>query len=225
MSAMNIKVDEKMNHELSNGWQVLFDGKSTKGWHSYGKKEAGQAWEVENGTLFLNAEAKNDGVKSGGDLLTNEVYEDFHLKLEWKVAPKGNSGILFYVQDDIDVYSQTWHSGPEMQLLDNEGHPDAEIFKHRAGDLYDLIPSVKEAQKKAGEWNEVEIISKEGKLDFFLNGVNVVSTTMWNDNWSRLIRESKFKDMPQFGTFKKGHIVLQDHGDPVWFKNIKIKRL
>ena len=218
---MNIRLENEEPH----GWQVLFDGKSTKGWHSYGQKEAGKAWQVEDDALFLNIEAKKRNLHSGGDLLTNEQYEDFHLKLEWKVAPKGNSGILFYVQDDIDVYAQTWHSGPEMQLLDNEGHPDADIFKHRAGDLYDLIPSVKEAQKKAGEWNDVEIISKEGSLNFFLNGVNIVSTTMWNDNWRSLIAKSKFKEWPHFGTFKKGHIVLQDHGDPVWFKNIKIKRL
>jgi hypothetical protein len=112
-----------------------------------------------------------------------------------------------------------------MQVLDNAGHKDAQINKHRAGDLYDLIASTKEAQKPAGEWNHVEIISNNGKLDFFLNSVQIVSTTLWDDHWKTLIANSKFKDMPGFGTFKKGKIALQDHGDSVWFRNIKIKRL
>ena len=110
-------------------------------------------------------------------------------------------------------------------MLDNDGHPDGKIIKHRAGDLYDLIKSSSEPVKPVGEWNAVEIISNKGKLEIFLNGTNVVTTIMWDDNWRQLIAGSKFKDMPDFGTFKKGRIALQDHGNTVWYRNIKIKKL
>ena len=113
----------------------------------------------------------------------------------------------------------------EMQVLDNNGHPDAKIIKHRAGDLYDLITSSPEMVKPYGEWNHAEIKCLNGKLDFYLNGTNVVSTMLWDDNWKKMVAGSKFKYMPAFGTYKKGHIGLQDHGNDVEFKNIKIKRL
>jgi hypothetical protein len=117
-----------------------------------------------------------------------------------------------------------WVTGPEMQILDNNGHPDAKITKHRAGDLYDLI-TAKEVVKPVGEWNLAEIVSNNGKLEFYLNGQQTLSTTMWDDNWRNMIANSKFKTMSAFGTIKKGRIGLQDHGDDVWFRNIMIRRL
>lgn len=212
--------------EKNEGWQLLFDGNSTNGWHTYGKNSVGSAWKVVDGTLTLDTTVK-DGwqVRDGGDIVTNQEFEDFHFSIDWKVAPGGNSGVIFFVQDDPSKYQYTWHTGLEMQVLDNAAHPDAKIFKHRAGDLYDLIASSKETVKPAGEWNHAEIISNDGKLNLFLNGENIVSTTLWDDQWRSLIANSKFKDMAAFGTFKKGHIALQDHGDKVWFRNIKIKRL
>lgn len=212
--------------EKNEGWQLLFDGNSTNGWHTYGKNSVGSAWKVVDGTLTLDTTVK-DGwqVRDGGDIVTNQEFEDFHFSIDWKVAPGGNSGVIFFVQDDPSKYQYTWHTGLEMQVLDNAAHPDAKIFKHRAGDLYDLIASSKETVKPAGEWNHAEIISNDGKLNLFLNGENIVSTTLWDEQWRSLIANSKFKDMAAFGTFKKGHIALQDHGDKVWFRNIKIKRL
>ena len=200
------------------GWVSLFDGKTTKGWHTYGKTSADPQWEVTNGALHLD-KAKG----GGGDLLTDKEYGNFDLRLEWKISPKGNSGILFHVHEDPAKYEQAYYTGPEMQVLDNNGHSDGKIHKHRAGDLYDLIPCTKETVRPVGEWNEAEIISKNGSLKLFLNGVNVVSTTMWDDQWKTLVAGSKFKQWPDFGSFRRGKIDLQDHGNEVWYRNIKIK--
>ena len=191
---------------------------------------AGKAWSVKDGAFYLNAEnRKNLGDKEGGDLVTNDEYENFDLKLDWKIGPKGNSGIIFYIHEDTTKYDATYETGMEMQVLDNgtptrRGHDDARLYSHRAGDLYDLIAS-KEAVNPQGEWNHIEIKSENGKLDFYMNGVHSLSTTIWNDNWKKMIAISKFKQWADFGTFKKGKISLQDHGEDVWFKNIRIKRL
>lgn len=206
------------------GWHPLFDGKTTQGWHTYGKTEAGGAWKAENGVLHLDPVAKKQ-TNGGGDLVTDEDFTNFHLRLEWKIAPKGNSGIIFLVNENPSLYHQTYNTGPEMQVLDNDGHPDAKIFKHRAGDLYDLIASSKETVKPAGQWNKAEIMVNNGKLNLFLNGTKVVSTTLWDDNWKKLVAGSKFASMPGFGAFRSGKIALQDHGDEVWFRNIMIKKL
>jgi hypothetical protein len=208
------------------GWQALFDGKTTNGWHTYGKQTIGKAWKVEDGMLRLDAASKKDWqTAEGGDIVTDREFENFHLKLDWKIAPNGNSGIMFYINEDASKYQHPWHTGPEMQVLDNAGHPDAKIIKHRAGDLYDLISVSSETVKPAGEWNTAEIIADKGSLRFFLNGTEVIKTTMWDDAWRAMIAGSKFKSMPGFGTFKKGKIALQDHGDNVWYRNIMIKEL
>lgn len=209
---------------ITEGWSSLFDAQSTAGWHKYGGGAAGRAWKVADGVLYLDTTGKAKGGFSGGDLVSDEEFENFHLKLEWKISPGGNSGIIFYTQEDTSQYKQTWHTGPEVQIAD-AAHPDAKIIKHKAGDLYDLVASTKEMAKPTGEWNQAEIKAINGKLDLFLNGENVVSTMMWDENWDKLVAGSKFKDMPGFGKYKKGHIVLQDHGDGVYFRNIVVKRL
>lgn len=213
--------------EQDQKWQLLFDGKSAGGWHKYGGQPAGSAWKVDaEGNLYLDASQKENGkVVGGGDIVTDEEYDNFHLKLEWKVDTAANSGIIIYVHEDSTKYRYPWETGPEMQVLDNERHPDAKITKHRAGDLYDMISCSRETVKPAGEWNQAEIISNNGNLEFYLNGEKVVSTTMWDDNWKELVANSKFKGMKDFGIYKKGRIGLQDHGDLVWFRNIKVRKL
>lgn len=204
-------------------WIPLFDGETIDGWHTYGQNMVGQAWEVEDGALHLDASNKQpDG---GGDLVTDQAYDDFDLKLEWKISEGGNSGVIFYVHEDTAQYNETWNTGLEMQVVDNEKHPDAKIQKHRAGNLYDLIASSEETVKPAGEWNQAEIISKDGQLELYLNGTKAVTTTLWDGNWKELVAGSKFASMPGFGTYKSGKIALQDHGNDVWFRNIMIKEL
>jgi len=214
------------DEEKKEGWQLLFDGTSTKGWHKYGGKEVGEAWKIDSGALHLDASARVDWqIKGGGDIISDEEYENFDLKLDWKIDTCGNSGLIFYIHEDTSKYKWGWETGPEMQVLDNKCNHDATIIKHRAGDLYDLISCSKETVKPALEWNQVEIKSLNGKLELWLNGENVVTTTLWDDNWKKMVAGSKFKDMPDFGTYHKGKIGLQDHGYNVWYRNIKIRKL
>jgi hypothetical protein len=207
-------------------WISLFDGKTTKGWHSFGKTTVGEAWTVDKGVIVLDPAAKKAG-KEGGDIVTNESFKDFHLQLEWKISKNGNSGIIFFVQDDPTKYRNTWHTGPEMQVLDNDGHPDGKLISHRAGDLYDLIVGKEGVAKPFDEWNKVDIISAKGKLDLILNDVTIVSTHLGDDGWKELIRRSKFAkgESPDFGKVFSGHIALQDHGDKVSYRNIRIQKL
>ncbi len=206
-------------------WISLFDGQTLNGWSKYGGGEVGKAWKVENGELFLDATNKAGWqTGDGGDIVTIEEFENFHLKYDWKIAQNGNSGVMFFVHEAPE-FQYPWNTGPEMQVLDNAGHPDAKIISHRAGDLYDLIVSSEETVKPFGEWNQAEIIANNGKLELVLNGKTIVSTTMWTPEWEALIAKSKFKAMPGFGKYKKGKIALQDHGDLVHFRNIVIKKL
>ncbi len=212
--------------ETAEGWVALFDGKTTKGWHRYGGGLVGSAWKVEDGALHLDANQKEGWqIKDGGDITTDDEFENFHLKLEWKIDTCGNSGIMFYVHEDTTKYKYPWMTGPEMQVLDNKCHPDAKINHHKAGDLYDIISATPETVKPALEWNLAEIKCINGALEFYLNGTKVVSTMLWDDAWKNALKTTKWKEFKDFGTYKKGRIALQDHGNHVWYRNIKIKKL
>jgi hypothetical protein len=209
-------------------WTSLFDGKTTSGWHTYGKDAVGEAWKVVDGTLMLDPSIKEGWqIKGGGDIVSNESYGDFHLQLEWKISKNGNSGIIFFVQDEPKKYNYIWYTGPEMQVLDNDGHSDGKIIKHRAGNLYDLVAGVEGAVKPVGDWNLVDIINEKGTLTLKLNGITTVTTTIGDDAWKNLIKNSKFSkgESPDFGKVFTGHIGLQDHGNQVWYRNIRIQRL
>jgi len=206
--------------EKKAGWKLLFDGKTTQGWHNYNSQQAGAAWKVADGTLYLDSKSQ----EGRGDLATAEEYENFELSLEWKIDSCGNSGIMFNVVEDPQ-YRTPWLTGPEMQILDNNCHPDAKIIKHRAGDLYDMISCAKETVKPAGEWNQIRLVSNKQQYEFWLNGTKVVTFSMHTPEWEAMVKGSKFKAMPAFGKARKGHLVLQDHGDKVWFRNIKIRTL
>ena len=211
------------SEEFREGWRLLFDGLTPTGWHTYNQKKFGPAWKVVDGTLYCDTTYQ---VPKGqeGDICTDDVYENFDLKYEWKISKNGNSGVMFLVQES-PKYDAPYETGPEMQVLDNDGHPDGKILKHRAGNLYDLIASSSEPVHPVGEWNKAEIKLDHGSLTFTLNGIIVVATTMWDQNWDKMVSFSKFSQMPGFAKSKSGHIDLQDHGNAVWFRNIRIKTL
>ncbi len=219
--ALNALTEE----EKAAGWKLLFDGQTTDGWKGFNKAEPGSAWKVEDGALHLDASQKADGkIVDGGDLITKNEYENYELRLEWKIEPCGNSGIMFNVVED-EKYGQPYLTGPEMQVLDNACHPDAKIIKHRAGDLYDMISVSQETVKPAGEWNEARLLSDHGKYTFWLNGVQTVSFEMHTPEWDAMVAGSKFKEWADFGKATKGHIALQDHDNEVWYRNIKIREI
>jgi cytochrome c551/c552 len=217
-----------------DGWREIFDGKTLSGWRNYGGDEnAVRKWRVEDGTLALAQDGVFpmwDLIKSatiggpGGDLVYyREKFRDFELSLQWKISPGGNSGIFYLVKDETE--NVTWRTGIEMQVLDNDGHADGKIKTHRAGDLYDLIAADPETVRPPGEWNDVLIRVKDNHIEHWLNGVKVVSIERGSDEWNALVAASKFNDMPGYGKSESGYIALQDHGDPVWYRNIRIREL
>lgn len=211
--------------ERKQGWTLLFDGKTTQGWRGYQAQAIGSAWQVADGSLHLNPEEKADWqTVGGGDLVTDKIYENYELMLEWKLAPGGNSGLIYGVVESKEN-AYVWQTGTEYQLLDNTGHPDGAIKSHRAGDLYDLIPSQFVAVNPGGEWNRTRLVVNKGRVEHWLNGYKVVDYDRTQPEWLALIAKSKFNDMPGFGRSLKGHIALQDHGDPVWFRNIRLREL
>jgi len=213
--------------EKAEGWVLLFDGKTTNGWKGYNKTSFPTGWEVVDGTLHCKgSEEGGAGVRDGGDIVTTKEYSDFHLKLEWKIAPGGNSGI-FYLGKEDPKWPAVYFTAPEMQVLDNERHPDAHAGKdgnRMAGSLYDLIPAIPQNAKPAGEWNTAEIEVSHGRVWHRQNGKTVVEYQLGTDDWNKLVAGSKFPALnPDWANVAKaGLIGLQDHGNDVWFRNIKI---
>ena len=211
--------------EKAAGWQLLFDGKTTNGWHGYGRTDAGSAWQVQDGALLLNEDAKKSNA-GGGDLVTDAAFENFELNIEWKASKGVNSGIIFLVQDDKAKYPATYLTGPEMQVLDNIDADDNKNTKHLAGALYDLIDAKNTSHPKPlGERNEASIKVQNGNLELKLNGTVTAKVTIGSPEWEQLVANSKFAKWTDFAKSKSGHIALQDHGHNVWFRNIKIRQL
>lgn len=213
--------------EIDEGWELLFDGITTAGWRGYGLETFPEkGWVIEDGVLHVLASGKGEA-GGGGDIITEKKYGNFELSLEWKVSEGGNSGIFYLAQEKPD--QPIWKSAPEMQILDNAKHPDAKLGVDRnrtAGSLYDLIPGDTSAVNPAGEWNQVKVMVYKGTVVHWVNGKNVLEYHLWTDDWKNMVLKSKFKDYEDFlNTADVGYIGLQDHGDDVWFRNIKIKEL
>lgn len=201
-------------HAEGSVWRSLFDGSTTDGWTNYNKETIGDGWQVIDGTLTMTG--------GGGDIVTTEVYGDFDLELEWQIAENGNSGIFFNVTDGQDA---VWRSGIEMQVLDNKLHYDGKSPYTSAGACYALYQPVRDVTKTPGEWNSVRILNQDNHVQHWLNGTLICEYTMGSDEWNRLVAQSKFKDMPLFGKARRGRIALQDHGDRVSYRNIRIREL
>ena len=211
--------------EQREGYVLLFDGKTTEGWRGYQKDHVPAKWKVEEGTLHLNPKADGDG----GDIMIDKKYSDFHLKLEWKIEEGGNSGILYLGSEDPDYYA-IYVTAPEMQILDNDRHPDSFLGtdgNRKAGSLYDLIPADSLNFKGAGVWNTAEIIVKNKHVKHIQNGEIVVEYEYGTQMWEALVARSKFPALnPNWVNLQEeGYIGLQDHGNNVWFRNIRIKEL
>ncbi len=198
-------------------WVVLFDGESVSGMRGY-KMDffPWNSWVIKEGTLKTIPGSK------GVDIISNDVYKDFELQLEWKLQSGGNSGIFYFATEDG---YHIWQSAPEMQVLDNTAHPDRMRKVTSAGALYDLIAPKNEVVKPLGEFNQVKIISKENHIEHWLNGEKLLEYKYGSEEMKALIRKSKFKDMPYFAKASSGRIGLQgDHGE-VWYRNIRIRKL
>jgi hypothetical protein len=217
--------NELTKEEKADGFVLLFDGKTTDGWRGFQKDHAPERWIVEDGTLHFSPKAEG----TRGDIMIDKKFSDFHLKLEWKIAEAGNSGILYLGSEDT-IYKAIYMTAPEMQVLDNAAHPDAKAGTNgnrMAGSLYDLIPAKPQNFKGAGEWNHAELIVKDKHVKHIQNGVVVVEYEYGTQMWEALVARSKFPGLnPDWVNLQEeGYIGLQDHGNNVWFRNIKIKEL
>ena len=226
-SVFSQKVNTLTPQEKKMGWKLLFDGKTMKGWRNFYKPDLGGAWQVSENSITLDDTFKEGWMsKGGGEITTDGIYENYEFTIDWKISEGGNSGIIFNAQeDDAKKHPYSWNTGPEFQVLDNEKHDDGKIPKHRAGNLYDIFKYEPENVKPQGQWNSAKIMQKNGHVKLFVNGRNVIEYTIGSDEYKKAVAESKFKEDPMWGTYTKGHIVLQDHGNRVWYRNIKIRKI
>jgi len=198
------------------GWQLLFDGKTFNGWRGFKKDNVPAGWTItQKGELYFNK-------KGSGDIMTVAEFENFELQLEWKISAGGNSGIFFGVSEEGEY---SWQTGPEMQVLDNAKHKDGLEPKTSAGSNYALHAPSRDVTRPVGQYNAVRLVVKGTHIEHWLNDVKIVAYEIGSPEWEALVAQSKFASLPQYGRNRRGHIVLQDHGDKVWYRNIRIRPL
>ncbi|MBN2473338.1 MAG: DUF1080 domain-containing protein [Pirellulales bacterium] len=221
--------EARQNHRLTEaekeaGWRLLFDGKTTEGWRGYKMKEMPPGWKVIDGALVrVSGGEGGKGAGGGDDIVTVEQFDDFELKLDWKIVDRaGNSGIILRASEDAVT---SWHTGPEMQILDNAAYPGRDV-RQLAGACYDLYSPVKDVSKPRGEWNAVRIVAEGNHIKHWLNGVKLLEYELGSGDWMERVAKSKFRDMKHFQQPPaKGHICLQDHTARIEYRNIKIRPL
>jgi hypothetical protein len=201
---------------------LLFDGKTTNGWHIYNKGIVPSGWIVQNDELHCKADAQN---VEHGDLVTDKEFRNFDLRFEWKISHAGNSGAFINVVERVDIPA-AWASGPEYQLLEKSHADYATSEKKRPGCLYGFAPQINSIEPRPFvEWNQSRIKQENGKIEFYLNDVLTAEQDLYSQEWKDMVANSGFKDFPEFGKSTKGHIALQDWAKGVAFRNIKIKEL
>ena len=202
------------SEERSQGWKLLFDGKTTAGWRGYKQQGMPAGWQVVDNALVRTA--------GGGDIITTEQYDSFELALEWKISAGGNSGVMYRVSEEGEA---SYHTGPEVQVLDNHGHRDGKNPLTSAGSCFGLYAPSKDVTKPVGSWNQMRLVVKGNHVEHWLNGDKVVEYELHSPDWKTRVEGSKFKEWPTFGRIPRGHIALQEHGNRVEYRNIKIRPL
>lgn len=214
-------------NEINDGWVLLFNGKDFSGWRQYNGTAMPANWIIDDDAMKVCLGAgRTPGQGSGGDIIyCDSKFTNFELSLDWKSSNRGNSGIFYYVRE---VPKQAiYYAAPEVQILDNENATDNKIQSHLAGSLYDMLAADPKTCNPAGLWNNIVIRIKDGKVTHTQNGTKVVEYELWTAEWDKMVENSKFRDFPGFieGISKEGYIGLQDHGYPIWFRNIKIREI
>ena len=249
---LDYKIADKKNIDISkfpvdkDGYIVLFDGKTLNGWRGYGMDNPPKSWTVEDGAIKLKGSGTGEAqVEGGGDLIFAHKFQNFELELEYKISEGGNSGIFYLAQEVTtkengkEAYLPIWQSASEYQVLDNDRHPDAKLGQdgnRQSGSLYDMIPAKPQNAKPAGQWNKAKIMVYKGTVIHGQNDKNVVEYHLWTPKWTEMLQASKFKENGEFpiayellnnmgGKNHEGYIGLQDHGDDVWYRNIRLKVL
>lgn len=227
-SEEDVAVNTLTEAEEEEGWQLLFDGEDPgEHWRGYCNDAfPDSGWTVEDNAIKVIGTGAGEA-SGGGDIVTKEKYSDFELELEWKVEEGGNSGIFYLAEELCDEGEPIWKTAPEYQILDNENHPDAELGEdgnRQAASLYDMIPADPQNANPHGEWNKARILVYQGTVVHFQNDEKVLEYHLWTNDWEEMVENSKFDEFPGFvDVAKEGYIGLQDHGNDVWFRNIKIR--
>ncbi len=217
-------VNSLTEDEKKAGWRLLFDGKTTEGWRGYKMDKMPPGWKVIDGALVrVSGGAGGKGAGGGDDIITVQEFDNFELKLEWKIVDRaGNSGIILRASEDAVT---SWHTGPEMQILDNAAYPGRSV-KEMAGACYDLVAPSKDASRPRGRWNAVRVVADGPHVEHWLNGVKLLEYELGSDDWNQRVAKSKFKAMEHFKKPPmKGHVCLQDHTARLEFRNIKLRPL
>jgi len=206
--------------EKKEGWQLLFDGSSMNGWRTF-KNKPTNSWEASNDELHCKGSV-TDKTDKRSDLITKNEYDNFELSVEWKISKAGNSGIMYHVTEDYDA---PYLSGPEYQLIDDDGFPEKLEDWQKTGSDYAMYSATTRPTKPIGEYNLTKIVVNGSHREHWLNGVKVLEFEAWTPDWNKRKMEGKWKDAPGYGMAKTGFICLQDHGSEIWFRNIKIRKL
>ena len=221
------QVNSLSKKEKKEGWTLLFNGKDFSGWRQCNGTAMPANWVIEDDAMkVVIGEGKNPGQGAGGDILfSGKKFKNFELSIDWKASKMANSGIFYYVREVPG--KPIYYAAPEIQVLDNVDATDNKVASHLAGSLYDLIAADPKTINPAGEWNTCLVKVKDGAVTISMNGTEVVKYTHWTPEWDAMVQNSKFKSFPGWteGISKDGYIGLQDHGYPVWFRNIKIREL